>query len=118
MARSSAGMLAIIALCGCLPALCSPAGTFESDVKPFLKTNCVLCHAGEHASGGLDLNRFLSLDATAALASREQWELVSQKLLSGEMPPAGMPHPPAEGIVAVRAWVESEYARLDRMAKP
>jgi hypothetical protein len=111
-------MLARIALYGCLAAFCAPADTFDSAVKPFLKTNCVLCHAGEHPAGGLDLNRFLSLDATAALGSRDQWELVSQKLTSGEMPPVGMPRPAADGIAAVHAWVESEYARLDRTAKP
>jgi hypothetical protein len=118
MAVRRVGILAGIAFGGCLSALCAPADTFESDVKPFLKANCVLCHAGENPAGGLDLNRFLSLDATAALASRDKWELVSQKLLSGEMPPSAMPRPPAEGIVAVRAWVESEYAHLDQMAKP
>jgi len=117
MVQSRVGWLAAIALCSCVSALCSPADTFETDVKPFLKSNCVGCHAGEHPSGGLDLNRFLTLDAPAALTFREQWQRVSDKLLSGEMPPAGMPRPPAEGIVAVRAWVESEYARLDRTAK-
>jgi hypothetical protein len=111
-------MLASIALFGCLPASCAPTDTFDSVVKPLLKTNCVLCHVGEHPAGGLDLNRFLSLDTTAALASRDQWELVSEKLTSGEMPPQGMPRPPADGIAAVHAWVESEYARLDRTAKP
>jgi hypothetical protein len=118
MGRSPAGVLASIALYGCLPAFGAPADTFESAVKPFLKTNCVLCHAGEHPAGGLDLTRFLILDASAALASRDQWELVSEKLTSGEMPPAAMPRPPAEGIAAVHAWVESEYARLDRTVKP
>jgi hypothetical protein len=111
-------MLARMALYGCLPAFGAPADTFDSAVKPFLKANCVLCHAGEHPAGGLDVNRFLSLDATAALASRDQWELISQKLTSGEMPPPGMPRPPADGTAAVHAWVESEYARLDRTAKP
>lgn len=92
--------------------------SFETAVKPFLKKNCVSCHRADAASGGLDLSRFLNLKASEALASREQWELISDKLDSGEMPPTGIPRPPAEQVAPVRAWVESEYKRLDKANKP
>jgi hypothetical protein len=111
-------VIPLIALCGSLLPLRARADTFDSDVKPFLKSNCVVCHSGESPAGTLDLNRFLGLDAAAALASREQWQRVSEKLASGEMPPAGTPRPAAEGVAAVRRWVEDEYIRLDGAAKP
>src|SRR5580700_12077316 len=109
MVRSGVVSLACATLSCCVTALCSP-DTFDSDVKPFLKSNCVVCHTGANASGGLDLNRFLSLEAAAALVSREQWELISRKLAAGEMPPKGMAAPSADSIAAVRGWVESEYS--------
>jgi hypothetical protein len=102
----------------CLLALAAPADTFESQVKPFLKSNCLMCHRADSAAGGLDLNRFIALPATAALADREQWERISEKLASGQMPPKGMKRPAPEGVAAVLTWVEGEYARLDRTAKP
>jgi Protein of unknown function (DUF1592)/Protein of unknown function (DUF1588)/Protein of unknown function (DUF1585)/Protein of unknown function (DUF1587)/Protein of unknown function (DUF1595) len=111
-------MLVRVLYVGWIVAFCLSGDTFDSVVKPFLEANCILCHAGDGASGGLDLKRILSLDATTALASRGQWELISQKLLSGEMPPAGSPHPPVDGVVAVRAWIEREYSDADRTAKP
>jgi hypothetical protein len=106
------------ALFGCLFAFAAPGDPFESEVKPFLKSNCVMCHRAGTLSGGLDLNRFLGLQASAALADRAQWERISEKLESGQMPPKGLPRPPAERVAAVRAWVEGEYARLDSTAKP
>jgi hypothetical protein len=66
---------------------------------------------------GLDLDRFLGLPASASLADREHWERISRKLASGEMPPKGVARPPAEGVAALRAWIEGEYARSDRAAK-
>ena len=110
--------VASTALFCCSFALAASADRFESEVKPFLKSNCVMCHQGESASGGLDLNRFLGMQAGAALAFREQWERISVKLQSGQMPPPGSERPPVEQVAAVRAWVETEYARLDRLAKP
>jgi hypothetical protein len=96
--------------------VCSAAGPYDSDVKPFLRSNCVACHSGEKAAAGLDLNRFLSLDESDALASRKQWELVSRKLASGEMPPPGIPRPAADKIAALRAWVTDAYRQRDAAA--
>jgi hypothetical protein len=109
--------LAATAFCGCLLGVAAPADPFESNVKPFLKTNCVMCHGSESPAGGLDLKRYLGLPAAAALTDRERWEAVSEKLESGQMPPKGLKRPAAEQVAAVRAWVEGEYARLDLTSK-
>src|SRR4051794_21085723 len=113
MYRNWVGMLAGAIFLGTPLAQASPADKFETNLKPFLKATCVGCHSGGKPSGGLDLNRFLSLDAAGALADRDQWERVLEKLTSGEMPPAGIPRPSAE-VTVVREWVAGELARLDR----
>lgn len=102
-----------------LPGLAAPApDRFETSVKPFLHEHCVMCHNAKLSSGGLNLDRFLSQTAAAALSDREHWEMVVQKLKAGEMPPKGMPRPPADQITTVTDWVQTEYARLDQAAKP
>ena len=91
---------------------------FEVLVKPLLKQSCVGCHNQKLSSGGLDLQAFLTQPAAAALADRDHWEEVIAKLHAGEMPPKGVPRPPADQIAAVTGYLEGEYARLDKNAKP
>jgi hypothetical protein len=43
---------------------------------------------------------------------------VSAKLKTGEMPPPGAPRPLAAEIDAVTGWLEAEFERQDRAAKP
>jgi hypothetical protein len=110
------GAALALALCGHLWA--APARGFDTVVKPFLRQNCIGCHNSKLASGDLNLESFLTQPATAALGDRDHWERVIAKLQTGEMPPKGMPKPPADQVAAVMAWVKSEYARLDKNAKP
>jgi hypothetical protein len=53
----------------------------------------------------LDLARFSTVTNTAALEDREHRELAAQKLRAGEMPPKGLPRPPADKVAAVIEWV-------------
>lgn len=91
---------------------------FESVVKPLLKSNCQMCHNAKLAQGGLDIGGLIQSNAAGALKHREKWELIVQKLRSGEMPPKGMERPPETQINQLAGWVQEEYARLDRNAKP
>jgi hypothetical protein len=108
-----------LSLAGCGCGWAAPANaSFDTLVKPFLKQNCIGCHNQKLSSGGLNLQAFLAQTATEALGDREHWELVVSKLRAGEMPPKGLPRPAAEQIAGVTGWLEAEYARRDRNAKP
>ena len=52
------------------------------------------------------------------LHDRTVWEKVAMRLRAGEMPPKGMPKPPADQIAAVTTWIDSEFAELDRTTPP
>ncbi len=94
----------------------APAPDFDKAVQPFLAENCIACHSAKKASGELNLEQFKN--TAAVLEHREQWEHVLLKLRTGEMPPKGAPKPDAGELKAVIAWLESEFDRADRMAKP
>ncbi len=99
------------------PYACFAADTsFEKGIEPFLKSHCVTCHNAKLKVGGLSLEDYR--DAKSALKDREVWEKVVQKLRTGQMPPKGMPVPPAEQIASVTGWFEAQFARLDRNMKP
>jgi mono/diheme cytochrome c family protein len=95
-----------------------PAGTaaFAKSVQPFLAEHCYACHNAEQKSGGLNLQVY---KATSSITeNREIWELVVQKLRTGQMPPKGLPRPAKATLEAVTRWIEQEFARADRLAKP
>ena len=88
----------------------------SSAVFGFVRKNCVACHNASMASG--DVNLFAYKDAKSFDENREVWEKVVSKLKTGEMPPPGSPKPPAPEVKAVANYLESEFARQDRSAKP
>src|SRR6202789_1678044 len=91
---------------------------FETIVKPVIQQTCSACHNATAMTGGLDLSRFLKGSSPEALKDREVWEKVILKLKAGEMPPPGIPGPPAEKLAAVSQWLEQQYETADADAKP
>src|SRR5215475_1576013 len=89
---------------------------FEKSVLPFLVENCYACHNARRKSGELNLEQFKT--AASMIQQRQTWEHVLQKLQAGEMPPKGAPRPDPAEQKAVISWVEREFDRADRMAKP
>ena len=71
---------------------------------------CVGCHNQKNATAGVALN---GIDIADAAGNAPILERVLRKLRTGEMPPAGMPHPPAP---AVAAFTKSLEESLDRAA--
>ncbi|MDX2041941.1 MAG: DUF1592 domain-containing protein [Acidobacteriota bacterium] len=94
----------------------SPTADFDKTILPFLAENCIACHSAKKASGELNLEQFKSSAAVAE--QRQQWEEVLLKLRTGEMPPKGAPKPDAAELKSVIAWLEAEFDRIDRSAKP
>lgn len=90
------------------------AVSFAGTVKPFLEKNCYVCHSSGLESGGLNLQSFTT--AESAMADRQHWQHVLDKLQTSQMPPAGMPQPPDADKKAVVNWVSAELARTEAKA--
>lgn len=90
--------------------------SFDRVIRPFIVENCVGCHGGELKSGGLDLESMKSVASVAE--QRDAWELIHEKIRSGEMPPKGMPRPLPEKVKAVTHWLELEFERADLAIRP
>src|SRR5262245_25395373 len=92
------------------------ASSFESTVQPILSKSCSACHNDSVASGGLNLHLFNT--AGSITAHREEWERIVQKIRSGEMPPKGMPRPPAAQVEALTKFVQDRWAEADKSIAP
>jgi mono/diheme cytochrome c family protein len=89
---------------------------FQSSVQPFLARNCSGCHNSKLQFGGLNLPLYTGTDAVAK--DREHWQLILDRIRTGQMPPAGMPRPPEDALKSVTAWISTEFDREDRLVKP
>jgi len=87
-------------------------------VRPFIAKNCLLCHSEKLKTGGLNLEQYSKATTQQALKDREVWEKVLGKLKAGEMPPKEAPQPRPAQVRVVTRWLETQYARLDRLAPP
>ena len=98
------------------PAPASAADSFDSTARPLLAGTCAACHNEKLASGGFNASLFL--DPASLASKREGWELILSKVKSGEMPPAGVPKPPDANISKFVSYLQAEFERADRAAKP
>jgi len=89
---------------------------FEKTVQPVLTKTCAPCHNEQLASGGLNVAPFTAPGSVAQ--HREGWEKILLKLRKGEMPPRGVPRPPAAQIDALMNYVRAEFDRADRSQRP
>ncbi len=112
--RLSALTPALLALSAALSA--RAATPFDRAVQPLLGQVCVACHNDKLQSGGLNIKAFLN--PASLQKDREGWERILAKLQSGEMPPKGIPKPPAAETAALIQYVNAEFDRADRAAKP
>ncbi len=89
---------------------------FQQNVQPLLSKTCTPCHNDRLSSGGLNIAPFT---APASLTeNRDGWDLILRKIRTGEMPPKGMPKPPAEQVEALTKFVQGEFAKADARIKP
>jgi len=83
----------------------------EDSIRSLFAQHCLTCH---NARSGR-----LNLEALAPLPdNRAKWELVLQKLESGEMPPKGLPRPTDGDRNAAAQWIHTQFDRADDAAKP
>jgi Protein of unknown function (DUF1592)/Protein of unknown function (DUF1588)/Protein of unknown function (DUF1587)/Protein of unknown function (DUF1585)/Protein of unknown function (DUF1595) len=93
-----------------------PVAGQRPDVFGFVQSNCSGCHNASTKSGGLDLMALRT--ARTFEEDRGTWEKVVEKLTLGQMPPSGIPRPPAKAIAGVTGWLKSEFDRQDRLVRP
>ena len=86
---------------------------FDESVAPVL-AKCRLCHNGQLASGGLNIETFETVDSLGG--HREAWQKILQKVATGEMPPRGAERPDHDQIRIFLAYVEAEFDRADTSA--
>jgi len=76
---------------------------FAETVQPFVRRHCTVCHGGSSPAAQFDLESYKTFDAV--VEDHARWELVMDRLDSGEMPPAGQPEPPREEQEKVITWI-------------
>ena len=86
---------------------------FAQTVRPFVNQYCKGCHSGASAAAQLDLTTFT--DTASVLQDFPHWTLLLERLSAQEMPPKGMPQPPAERRRQVMAWIKA--VRADELRK-
>ncbi|MFN0104689.1 MAG: DUF1592 domain-containing protein [Bryobacteraceae bacterium] len=89
---------------------------FQSDVAPFLSKRCVACHNAKLRNADLNLARLRN--PKEALAERNVWEDVLDKLRNGEMPPPGLPRPTNTELQNIAKWIDNQVANHDAHAPP
>src|ERR1700712_5242878 len=85
---------------------------FTQTVQPYVAKYCTGCHSGKAPAGALDLKSYPSVDSV--VRDYPRWFSVHNKLAANQMPPKGMPQPPAEDSRKVIGWIEAVKADQTR----
>ena len=109
-------LLAALAAPLALSALAADDAAFHAAVDPLFKNVCAGCHNPQLSSGGMNIQVFL--DPQSLTKNRDGWEIILQRLRAGEMPPQGIPKPPAEKVDALTTYIQSRLDDLDKSVKP
>ena len=86
-----------------------PAAEFRNRIRPLIAKHCLGCHSARKKKGGLDLERFATLDQVRA--DIEPWQAVLEMLENGEMPPEGKPRPRPEEFRFVTGRLRALFDR-------
>jgi hypothetical protein len=80
-------------------------------LSAFLKRNCIDCHTGDDAGGGLTLESPGDLESAAKDGAR--WHKVRQKLFAGKMPPPDEPQPAKADVAEIIALLDRDILRTE-----
>ena len=79
---------------------------FAKNLRPFVENYCLSCHDSETKKAELDLSPFKTVDSIAK--EYAHWELVLERLRSGDMPPKkSKTQPTADERKNAIAWIEA-----------
>ena len=76
---------------------------FQADIRPLVAAYCVDCHNSDKQKGDLDLAAFTSPEK--AMAEKEAWSLVADRVQSSEMPPPKSKQPTEAERARLLAWI-------------
>jgi len=94
----------ILYICCALVAPMLSADTGAPAAAALAKQYCVGCHSAKAKTGGVVLE---GIDWNSPAANGATLEKVLRKVKTGEMPPAGLPHPkPADATALLQRWVQ------------
>jgi hypothetical protein len=92
------------------------APTFTKEVKPILMTNCVGCHKGAKAKGGLDMTSLETINKGSKKSKKvivpgksDESKLYTVLTEDGKPhmpPPKAKSKPTADDIVAIKKWID------------
>jgi hypothetical protein len=85
-----------------------PAGQISTDVQRFVATYCLQCHGAQEPEGDFRVDK---LQVSRNAAEAENWQLVLDNLLLGEMPPEEAKQPLAHEVERVTAWIQRELSQ-------
>ena len=80
-----------------------PARYSFDDAQAFLKGHCQICHQGTAPAGGFNIQQIASPATIRSEAAR--WNTLALRVRNGEMPPKGVPVPPADQREQFTNWV-------------
>ena len=89
------------------------AAAFKQHVTPILTNVCSQCHNDRVSSGGLSVASLT--DPKTVQQNRDTWELILRQVRGGEMPPRGLPRPPAAQLDAFVKHIEDAFEQDDRL---
>jgi mono/diheme cytochrome c family protein len=84
---------------------------FVSGIVPLLDRYCFACHGGGKHKGDVRLDGWK--DQGSAVADRQTWERVLQKVQAREMPPEDRRQPSSRERARVVAWIETQVLHCD-----
>ena len=109
MIRSAISMFVVAAIGFCVgDAQCVMAGEVDPQVTAFLNRYCVECHGATKPKGDFPIGQ---LKVSANRADAENWQLVLDNLLLGEMPPRDAKQPQPAEVEQVTGWIQTELSR-------
>ena len=109
MIRSAISMFVVAAIGFWVgDAQCVMAGEVDPQVTAFLNRYCVECHGATKPKGDFPIGQ---LKVSANRADAENWQLVLDNLLLGEMPPRDAKQPQPAEVEQVTGWIQTELSR-------
>lgn len=81
--------------------------SYLKDIQPLVQVNCVGCHSGGSAGGGVDLSSYAGVKAAGA--SGKLYQSVSQGGASVPMPPSGRLS--SCDVKKIKSWVDAGFAQ-------